>query len=319
MVQHMKKIITIGEIVVEIMAIETGNGFKTAIPLIGPFASGAPAIFIDQAAKMGQPCGMISAVGNDDFGTLNIERLAKDGVDVSAISIHPTAATGSAFVRYRPDGNRDFIFNIKHSACSAITLTPEAEGLIETADHLHIMGSALFSDGIVAAIYEATIRIKAKGGTVSFDPNIRKEMLELPGMREALVHALEHTDLFMPSGPEIFLFTKATEEKAAIEELLAHGIKAVVVKRGAEGASYFDSNGEVFSPAFKVEEIDPTGAGDSFGAAFVTCWLRDMSPAEALRIANATGARAVGVKGPMEGTSTLAEIETFIEENGVTA
>lgn len=319
MVQKMKKIITIGEIVVEIMAIETGNGFKSAIPLIGPFASGAPAIFIDQAAKMGQPCGMVSAVGNDDFGALNIERLAADGVDVTAISVHPTAATGSAFVRYRPDGNRDFIFNIKHSACSAIALTPEAEALIETADHLHIMGSALFSEGIVAAIHEATIRIKAKGGTISFDPNIRKEMLELPGMREALAHALENTDLFMPSGAEIFLFTKATEEKAAIEELLARGIKALVVKRGADGASHFDQNGEVFSPAFKVEEIDPTGAGDSFGAAFVTCWLRDMSPAEALCIANATGARAVGVKGPMEGTSTLAEINAFIETHGVPA
>ncbi|ASV88609.1 pfkB carbohydrate kinase family protein (plasmid) [Ochrobactrum quorumnocens] len=312
----MKKIITIGEIVVEIMAVETGNGFRSAIPLIGPFASGAPAIFIDQAAKMGQPCGIVSAVGNDDFGTLNIERLQRDGVDVSAIGIHPTAATGSAFVRYRPDGNRDFIFNIKHSACSAIDLTPEAEALIETADHLHIMGSALFSDGIVATIHEATIRIKAKGGTVSFDPNIRKEMLELPGMREALAHALENTDLFMPSGAEIFLFTKATEEKAAIEELLARGIKAIVVKRGADGASYFDQSGEISSPAFKVEEIDPTGAGDSFGAAFVTCWLRGMKPAHALHLANATGARAVGVKGPMEGTSTLAEIEAFIANNG---
>ncbi|MEJ5082305.1 tagatose kinase [Ochrobactrum sp. MYb379] len=315
----MKKIITIGEIVVEIMAIETGNGFKSAIPLIGPFASGAPAIFIDQAAKMGQPCGMVSAVGNDDFGTLNIERLQKDGVDVSAISVHPTAATGSAFVRYRPDGNRDFIFNIKHSACSAIALTSDAEKLIETADHLHIMGSALFSDGIVDAIHEATLRIKAKGGTVSFDPNIRKEMLDLPGMREALVHALEHTDLFMPSGPEIFLFTKATDEKAAIEELLDRGIKAIVIKRGAEGASYFDHSGEVTAHAFKVDEIDPTGAGDSFGAAFVTCWLRDLAPKEALTIANATGARAVGVKGPMEGTSTMDEINAFIAKNGVSS
>ncbi len=318
-VPHMKKIITIGEIVVEIMAVETGNGFKSAIPLIGPFASGAPAIFIDQAARMGQPCGMVSAVGNDDFGALNVERLQRDGVDVSAIGVHPTAATGSAFVRYRPDGNRDFIFNIKHSACSAIGLTPEAERLIETADHLHIMGSALFSEGIVSAIHEATIRIKAKGGTVSFDPNIRKEMLELPGMRQALAHALENTDLFMPSGPEIFLFTRATEEKAAVEELLARGIKAVVIKRGAEGASYFDRSGVFFAPAFKVDEIDPTGAGDSFGAAFVTCWLRDMAPKDALVIANATGARAVGVKGPMEGTSTMAEIDAFLQKYGVPA
>lgn len=312
----MKKIITIGEIVVEIMAVETGNGFKSAIPLIGPFASGAPAIFIDQAAKMGQPCGIVSAVGNDDFGALNIERLEKDGVDVAAISIHPTAATGSAFVRYRPDGNRDFIFNIKHSACSAIALTPEAEKLIESADHLHIMGSALFSDGIVETIHEATLRIKAKGGTISFDPNIRKEMLDLPGMRAALVHALEHTDLFMPSGPEIFLFTKATEEKAAVEELLARGIKAIVIKRGSEGASYYDQSGQVSAAAFKVDEIDPTGAGDSFGAAFVTCWLRGLAPQEALHIANATGACAVSVKGPMEGTSTMAEITAFIAKNG---
>jgi sugar/nucleoside kinase (ribokinase family) len=91
-------------------------------------------------------------------------------------------------------------FNIKHSACSAIGMTPQAEALIETADHLHVMGSALFSESIVEAIHEATIRIKAKGGTVSFDPNIRKEMLELPGMREALLHALDNCDLFMPSG-----------------------------------------------------------------------------------------------------------------------
>lgn len=249
----MKKIITIGEIVVEIMAIETGNGFKTAIPLIGPFASGAPAIFIDQAAKWAS-LAVWSALLAKTISVLSILSDCKDGVDVSAIGIHPTAATGSAFVRYRPDGNRDFIFNIKHSACGAIELTPEAEALIETADHLHIMGSALFSDGIVTAIHEATVRIKAKGGTVSFDPNIRKEMLDLPGMREALAHALENTDLFMPSGPEIFLFTKATEEKAAIEELLERGIKAIVVKRGAEGASYFDHSGEVSSPHSKSKK-----------------------------------------------------------------
>lgn len=312
----MKKVITIGEIVVEIMALEEGNGFMSAIPLIGPFPSGAPAIFIDQVAKLGQPSGIISAIGRDDFGKLNIERLRRDGVDVSAIGVHPTAATGSAFVRYRPDGERDFIFNIRHSACSAIGLTAEAQKLIDAADHLHIMGSALFSDEIIAAIQAATIRVKAKGGTVSFDPNIRKEMLDLPGMREALFHALENTDLFLPSGAELFLFTKATEEKQAVAELLARGVKAIVIKRGAEGASYFDAAGGITSPAFKVEENDPTGAGDSFGAAFVTCWLRSMDPARALRLANAAGARAVSVKGPMEGTSTMEEIEIFLASQG---
>ena len=53
----MKKVVTIGEIVVEIMAVETGVGFLEPLTLKGPFPSGAPAIFIDQVAKLGQPCG----------------------------------------------------------------------------------------------------------------------------------------------------------------------------------------------------------------------------------------------------------------------
>ena len=115
----MKKIITIGEILVEIMATEPGDGFLEPIALVGPFPSGAPAIFIDQAAKLGQPCGMIGCVGDDDFGRVNLDRLRADGVDVSAIVVHPELPTGTAFVRYRADGNRDFVFNIRHSAAGA--------------------------------------------------------------------------------------------------------------------------------------------------------------------------------------------------------
>ena len=100
----MKKVITIGEILVEIMATEVGDGFLEPIPLVGPFPSGAPAIFIDQVAKLGQPCGMIGCVGDDDFGRLNVERLRRDGADVSAIAVDPDRPTGSAFVRYRADG-----------------------------------------------------------------------------------------------------------------------------------------------------------------------------------------------------------------------
>jgi sugar/nucleoside kinase (ribokinase family) len=308
----MRKIVTIGEIVVEIMAVERGRGFRSPIPLVGPFASGAPAIFIDQVARLGQPAGIVSAVGDDDFGRLNIDRLARDGVDVSAIQVDGDAATGSAFVRYRDDGQRDFVFNIKHSACGAIAMTPAAEALVEGAQHLHVMGSSLFAGGIVAAISTAVDRIKARGGTVSFDPNIRREMLGLPGMRDALDRVLASADLFLPSGPELFLFTRATEEAEAIAEILDRGVGAVVVKRGADGASFHDRSGAEVAPAFPVDEVDPTGAGDCFGATFVTCWLRGMPARRALALANASGARAVTAMGPMEGTSSMAELEAFI-------
>ncbi|WP_018898012.1 sugar kinase [Rhizobium sp. 2MFCol3.1] len=312
----MSKILTIGEILVEIVATNRGNGFREAVPLIGPFPSGAPAIFIDQVGKLGQDCAIISRVGDDDFGWVNINRLTEDGVDVSGIEVVPQGTTGSAFVRYREDGSRAFVFNIRHSACGEIELSDKTLALIDGCTHMHVMGTALYAPSVVKSILTAVERIKAAGGTVSFDPNLRPEILDSPGMREALQTVLAVTDLFMPSGEELFLFAEAKTEKEAVAELLAKGIKAIVIKRGEKGSSYFDKANQIDLAGYKVEEVDPTGAGDCFGATFVTFWLKGMHPAEALRYANASGARAVTKAGPMEGASTQAELDALIKVQG---
>ena len=207
----MKKVITVGEILVEIMATEIGDGFLEPIPLVGPFPSGAPAIFIDQVAKLGQPCGMIGCVGQDDFGRVNIERLRRDGVDVSAIAVDPDRPTGSAFVRYRADGSRDFVYNIRHSASGAIAPTAAADGADRQRGPpaCHGIGAVLARarrDGPDGACTS----VRSRGGTVSFDPNLRKEILAAPGMRDALEQVLSQTDLFLPSGDELFLLSDAT-------------------------------------------------------------------------------------------------------------
>lgn len=308
----MSKILTIGEILVEIIATERGNGFRAPIPLIGPFPSGAPAIFIDQVGKLGQECAIISRVGDDDFGHVNIDRLKADNVDVSGIDIDPEGTTGSAFVRYRDDGSRAFVFNIRHSACGTIELSGRAASLMEECTHLHVMGTSLYAPSVVESVLTAIKVIKAKGGTVSFDPNLRPEILGSPGMREALNIVIGETDVFLPSGDELFLFTKAKTEADAVKELLDTGIKAIVAKRGEAGATYYDASQTLSVPGFTVEEVDPTGAGDCFGATFVTFWLAGAAPAEALLYANASGARAVTREGPMEGASTRAELDVFI-------
>jgi D-tagatose-bisphosphate aldolase class II non-catalytic subunit len=305
-------IVTIGEILVEIMATEPGLGFREPVDLVGPFPSGATAIFIDQVGKLGYPCGIVSCVGNDDFATVNVERLRADGVDVSAIETDPNQVTGSAFVRYRPDGNRDFVHNIRNSACGQTRLTDAGYALLERSAHLHIMGSSLASEQIIADTKAAIALIKAKGGTVSFDPNLRKEILGAPGMREALAEMLAACDIFLPSGDELTLLTESKTDGGAIAEILSMGVSAIVVKRGAGGASYYDGRDTLSVPAFTVTEIDPTGAGDCFGATFITCRLQGRGPIECLRYAAASGALAVTRRGPMEGTATFAELDALI-------
>src|SRR5664279_1434644 len=238
-----KKVLTVGEILVEIVATTRGDGFLEAQALIGPFPSGAPAIFIDQLGRLGSPAAIVSRVGDDDFGRLNLDRLAVDGVDVSGIEVAKGEATGSAFVRYRPDGSRAFVYNIAYSATGKLSLTSEAEALIASCDHIHVMGTALSAPGLAQVACEAIERITARGGTLSFDPNLRPEILDTPGLREALDEVLAQTDLFLPSGEEIYLFTEADVEAAAVQELLDRGVHDIVIKRGDRGASHFNRGG----------------------------------------------------------------------------
>ncbi|VEL97985.1 sugar/nucleoside kinase (ribokinase family) [Alteromonas sp. 76-1] len=310
----MSKIMTMGEILVEIMTTEVGQSFRKPGALAGPFPSGAPAIFIDQVAKLNQPCGIISSVGDDDFGALNLYRLSNDGVDISGISINKKIATGTAFVTYQKNGSRDFIFNITNSACAHLSLTPSAKLLLNNCKHFHVMGSSLFSFRIIDEIKNAIEIVKANGGTISFDPNVRKEMLKIPEMREALNFILEYTDIFLPSGADISLLTDSNKEDEAIEEILSLGVREIALKRGKQGGSFYDANQQISLPAFVSEEVDPTGAGDCFGATFVVCRLQGMSPEESLRYANASGALAVSHKGPMEGASTFEDLNHFISQ-----
>ncbi len=311
----MKKIVVIGEILVEIMADTVGTGFLCPQPLHGPYPSGAPAIFADQAARLGQPVAIVSSVGNDDFGRLNLDRLKRDGVDVAGVHVDPDRPTGSAFVRYRSDGLRDFVFNIRHSAAGSLKFIDAARHILDVADHIHVTGSSFSIPGFVEFSIEAADAIKARSGTVSFDPNLRKEMLSAEGLADAMTRIIGLTDLYLPSGDELNLLTNAQDPKGAIAELLRRGVKAVVHKRGTDGARYYDRDRQYSVDAFTIKELDPTGAGDCFGATFTSLWLRGRHPQSALEIAAASGALAAMTRGPMEGTADLPTLDRFVLDN----
>src|SRR3954452_16249090 len=101
----MADVVAIGEILVEIMATRTGQTFREPGLLTGPYPSGAPAIFADQAARVGASTAMVGCVGEDDFGTVNIEFRSLSGETVRPIRHVSDSTTGFAFVPYREDGD----------------------------------------------------------------------------------------------------------------------------------------------------------------------------------------------------------------------
>jgi len=305
--------ICVGEILVEIVATTVGDGFLEAQPLVGPFASGAPAIFISQCGRLGGKSAMVGAVGDDDFGRVNTDRLKRDGVDVSAISIDPDYPTGSAFVRYRKDGSRDFVYNIATSAAARFGWSQTVGDLIDRSGHLHVMGSALSVPSAREVIDRAVDIVKARGGTLSVDPNIRKELKLDEDTERRFSKLVAMADLLLPSGEELERAAGVEGEAEAIRRLFEMGVKEIVLKRGADGATYFGRQGDrIEAPAFVVREVDPTGAGDCFGGAYLTCRRLGMSQKQALTYASAAGARNVTVLGPMEGAGTRQELDAFI-------
>lgn len=308
----MAAIVVIGEILVEIMATEVGQTFTAPGLFAGPYPSGAPAIFADQAARMDASTAMIGCVGPDDFGTLNIERLRASGVDTAGIRRVPGTTTGIAFVTYRADGGRDFLYTIPTSASAALRHAQLKPAQFAGCRWFHLMGSSLFSPEIARAARRGVALAREAGAKVSFDPNIRKELLRLPDVAQTIEEVLSLCDLLLPSEDDLAYLMPGLDEAGAMARLLDAGRSMVVLKKGARGASLRAPGLALDMPAFPVSEVDPTGAGDCFGGTLVACLAQGMPEARALRLATAAGALAVTRKGPMEGNSSLAELEAFM-------
>jgi len=305
----MPEVISLGEILVEIMRTKKDVPLGQEDLFAGPFPSGAPAIYINQAAKLGASTGFIGVCGDDDFGRLIVHYLRRNKVDTSRIRFAEGYTTGCAFVAYASDGSRQFIFHLPHSAAALLGKDDIDTEYFSDVKLLHIMGSALsISQSSREACYKAMEIIKEQGGIISFDPNLRPELLSIERIREICQPVLEAADIILPSGEEASMLTGIKDAEDACRKLLS-AAKVVGLKLGPRGSKVFTEDQEVEVPSIKVEEVDPTGAGDSWDAGFTVAYLEGRALEDCARFANVVGALSVTKFGPMAGAPSRDEVE----------
>lgn len=310
----MPDIITVGEILVEVMTKKVGQSFLAAGDLTGPFASGAPAICIDQAARMGASCGIISQVGDDDFGRLNVGRLKNDGVDVSQIKISQEHTTGTAFVTYFEDGSRQFIYHFKHSAAGYMSPEDVCTEYLAGCKYFHVMGcSVSATQSMREAVLLAARTAKKNGAKITFDPNLRPELLENEKVKIVFEEILGMTDILLSGRKELEALFGLADVDAALRALQEKGVSVIVLKDGARGAEVILGDKNIRIDAYPIEEVDPTGAGDCFDGAFLAYLAEGKCIIEAAGIASAAGALSVSKKGPMEGAHCREEVLRFAQ------
>ena len=307
---------SIGDLLVEIMATGRNSRHLTVETYRGPFPSGSPGIFIDQAARAGGDCIFVGAVGDDAFGQVIISRLRKDGVDTSLVRIVKGVPTGTAFVSYNDDGSRDFVFNITHSAAAMLDGGPAGiDALLAFGlNYFHVSGTALSNTAMSASTLQVCRALHAGGVKISFDPNVRKELMGNESYLSAVQEMMAMCSIFLPSEDDAAMLFPQQKLSEFAPPLLASHMDYVVLKKGDNGCEGMDKSGAHLALAgHKVDAVDPTGAGDCFCAVFVTLTAaKKFSFPDVLARANAAGAIAVMRLGPMEGSSTLPDIEKML-------
>lgn len=308
------EIVSIGALLCEVMRKELDKPLDQAADFTGPYPSGDSGIMLNAAAKLGANSAMIGVVGDDGFGRCIVNRLKESGADCSMVRVHPEAATGVAFVCYFRDGSRNFIYHVHQDAPGMMSAEDIHLDKLRGTRWLHVTGFAMSVSRGAADTIHRLVRELPEDTQVCFDPNIRPEALSVEEIKELCMPVIERASMIFPSRGEAMMFTGAATDEEGCRIWAAQG-KTVVLKNGERGCRIFSGDQVLDVPSFPVEEVDPTGAGDTFCGAFLTGLIDGMSLTECGRFANAAGAMSVRRQGPMEGAPTRGEVEAFLAEH----
>lgn len=313
----MAEILIMGELLVEIMRPHEDIPLYDSDYFRGPFPSGAPGIFISTAARLGHSTAIISGVGDDDFGENIMRRLKKDGVDVSRVLVSDQGHTGIAFVTYFADGERKFLFYMDNSPCVMAKAPETLEGLEDTK-YMHIMGCSLMSSVEFANEIVKTVDMMKENGTkISFDPNVRLEMMRDPVVLQILQDVFNKSNILMPGVAELKMLAGEEDLDKAIQKVFENEeLELLVLKNGSRGSQIYSREGLLVEQGiYPVVQEDATGAGDSYDAAFICGLAEGKSVAEAAKMGAAAGALNAAAFGPMEGNISPETVAEMIRKN----
>ena len=285
----------VGELLVDIIPKREGKyyeGFELEIHL-----GGAPANVCIGISLLNHKSGVIASVGNDPFGDFLINFLKEKGVDTKYV-VRKNMRTSLAFVLLKEKGERDFFFYAKPWTQTAFTELTDSDVSIDDilkTKVIYTSGLSTAFEPIYNVIKELFVKGYKKGIITIFDPNYRKDAWD--SEQEALKvteEYLQYTRVLSMSMDEVRDMFKVSDYKKLTRDLISsyESLNIVAIRMGEKGAYVYTKDGkEIESPAYKIEPIDTTGAGDVWTAAFIVYHiLESKSLEDSVRYANAAGA-----------------------------
>jgi len=258
------------------------------------------------AAKLGCRTGILCSLGSDAAGDLIAAELEKNRVETSLVIRDPAHQTPVTTMFVKDDGSRRSVTNAAHK----YNFHPEHFCGCLADTRAVILGSlfrAPFNDPdvvrkVVSAAAESNVLVFADTKL----PNFRKLTLF------DLSDSLNRIDYITPNEDEARYYTGKEDPEEMADVFLECGVRNVLIKLGGRGCLFKNAERTEYLPAYKIDAVDATGAGDNFLAGYVSEILRGADPSDALRFANACGAICTTAVGAGTALKDRTQVLEFI-------
>jgi sugar/nucleoside kinase (ribokinase family) len=303
----MKRVLFIGEINVDLV-------FKNCQALPSPgrevlaedfiMAPGSSSMICAMGlARLGNPVAFHGKLGADSWGDYCLDALRAAGIDIASVRPDATLRTGATVSLSTPQDRALVTFP---GAIDTLRADEVSDALLAGADHLHV-SSYYLQRALRPDCRQLFARARGAGLSTSLDPGFDPQQ----AWATDLLDTLTEVDLFLPNELELAAITGHDEVLAGLHAL-DNGHTQTVVKRGQRGCASLEQGHLLQVPAFAVDPIDSTGAGDSFDAGFLHAWLRDLPLFDCLRWGSACGSLSTRSIGGTAGQASASEVQTLL-------
>jgi sugar/nucleoside kinase (ribokinase family) len=270
-------ILSIGDLVLDITIVPEGrlrpDDDNPAVIRVG--GGGQAANFCAWVAALGSPVRLVTRVGDDDRGRRLVTEVEALGVEVFAV--WGADPTGMIAVLVGPNGERTMA--TQRGASAGLQTNDLRKPWFRGVNLIHVPAYSLFTEPLAGAARLAIELVRQGGGLLSID------LSSVAGLRE--YGAPRFAGELASLKPDVLFGTLAESETLGVPmEDLA---RVPVLKLGAEGCRVAGRD----VPAPQVREVDASGAGDAFAAAFCVAYLDGATPIEAAGKAVVVGSGAV--------------------------
>lgn len=323
------RVLCVGELLWDCLADNVGRSLAE-VESWTRFPGGAPANVACGLSALGTPSAFIGCVGADAAGKELLEMLRSRGVDTAGVQIHPSAPTRQVYVTRSSMGERTFAgFGDRPTTTFADAFLDAShllERLFARADYLAI-GTLGFAYPHTRVALERSLNLaRMYGVSVAIDLNWRPVFWPEPETAAPLVHQILPQADYLKCADEEARWLFGTDSPTCIAKRLPH-LRGVLVTLGDRGCTYACGGHSGYVPAFALNTVDTTGAGDSFLAGFLhqlgqlKAGKRANSPEtvrHAIQFACAAGALTTTRLGAIAAQPSAAEVRALLAERDIT-